>query len=171
MIGNYKVSIPSKYVLSMPDMQGNETNPDFNLMLDKYSTNILKRGWKTEIIGANAISYVQELSVQEFLMIMGFGGDVEYFVPFVKVAEADIDNTVPDGLPNRLDDNGNARTWRTWRDAAHPLGDLIADENGNNYYYFMSATFGQALKAAELLAIHNATDAELVDTIPETIQP
>ena len=154
-------------------MQGNETNPDFNLMLDKYSTNVLKRGWKTEIIGNSAISYVQELNVQEFLMIMGFGGSVEYFVPFVKVAEADIDNTVPDGLPNRTYpicisdcDTENPVTdtavhsWRTWRDATHPLGEAI-----DGFYYFMSATFGSALTSRELMIIHNS-EADLVDEIP-----
>ena len=44
MQGIFEISIPEKYVISIPDLQGIETNPDFKLILDKYCNNILKRG-------------------------------------------------------------------------------------------------------------------------------
>jgi len=140
-------------MLSMPAMDGSEQNPDYNLMLAKYSNNILLRGWKTRVVGSMGVSEIQDLVVDEFLLITAFGGGVKYFNPFIKVAEADIDNEIPEGLPNRtysvcIEDceeeepimEERVHTWRTWRDANHPLSEPIEDEEGNKYYYFMSAS-------------------------------
>lgn len=185
MKGKFIIHVPEKYAISVPDALGNETNPDFHPVVDRYATNILKRGWK--LWNGNNILHaeVHDFTVQELLVLANFEGTVEYFNPFIKVAEADIDSEIPEGLPNRtyqeqigaeteFDSETNEEiqvptyeerihTWRTWRDSTHPLGEPI-----EGFYYFMSATFGKTLTSNELLIIHNSLSAELVDSIPET---
>lgn len=179
MNGIYKLHIPLKYVISYPAMDGSEQNPDYNLMIAKYCNNIILRGWKTESVGDMGISSVKSLIVDEFLLVLNFGGKVEFFSPLVKVAEADIDNQIPEGLSNRtypviIDDSDPANpiteervhTWRSWRDTAHPLGSPIEGS-----YYFMSASFGKVHVDTELLIIHMHTDSTLVDAAPIVDDP
>lgn len=185
MQGTFIIHVPEKYAISVPDAQGNETNPYFHPVVDRYATNILKRGWKLWSVGDVLHAEVKDFTVQEMLVLNRFDGGVEYFNPFIKVAEADIDSEIPEGLPNRtyqeqvgteteLDPETNEEiqvptyqerihTWRTWRDSTHPLGEPI-----EGFYYFMSASFGNTLTSNELLIIHNSLTAELADSIPET---
>ena len=185
MQGTFIIQIPEKYGISVPDAQGNETNPYFHPVVDRYASNLLKRGWKLWNGNNMLHAEVHDFTVQELLVLSNFEGTVEYFNPFIKVAEADIDSEIPEGLPNRtyqeqigveteLDPETNEEiqvpiyeerihTWRTWRDSTHPLGEPI-----EGFYYFMSASFGKTLTSNELLTIHNAPTAELVDSIPET---
>ena len=190
MKGTFIIQIPEKYAISVPDAQGNETNPYFHPVVDRYATNLLKRGWKLRNGNNMLHAEVHDFTVQELLVLTNFEGTVEYFNPFIKVAEGNIDDEIPEGLPNRVyshqvgvkeeedlidEDTGvvhtvevpdyedRIHTWRTWRDSTHPLGEPI-----KGFYYFMSATFGKTLASNELLTIHNSLSAELVDSIPET---
>ncbi len=186
MQGTFIIQIPEKYAISVPDALGNETNPYSHPVVDRYSTNLLKRGWKLWNGNNMLHAEVHDFTVQELLVLTNFEGTVEYFNPFIKVAETDIDSEIPEGLPNRTyqvegdsevigidPDTGDEmleptyedriHTWRTWRDSTHPLGEPI-----EGFYYFMSASFGKTLTSNELLTIHNAPTAELVDSIPET---
>ena len=36
MKGTFIIDLPEKYIISVPDINGNETNPYFVTMLDKY---------------------------------------------------------------------------------------------------------------------------------------
>lgn len=175
MKGTFIIDLPEKYIISVPDINGNETNPYFVTMLDKYCDNIIRRGWKVCNIGDRIHAEVLSLSVEELELINMFDGNVQYFCPFIKVGKNDIDSTIPEGLRDRtyIYDTGliteegesvtleQTHTWRTWRDDSHPLGEVI-----DGYYYFMSATFGYTLSGEELMIIHNSTSAELVDEIP-----
>ena len=126
--------------------------------------NIIKRNWPYKITDdTNKVqATVMSLVLQEFLMIKQFGGKVDGYNPMIRVAEADIDNEIPEGLPNRTDAEGNIRTWRTWRDDTHPLPEP-EDIDGTLYYTFVSYTFGKALTDDELLIIYNSPDAQLID--------
>jgi len=175
MKGTFIIDLPEKYIISVPDINGNETNPYFVTMLDRYCNNIIRRGWKVWNGGDRIHAEVLSLSIEELELINMFDGNVQYFCPFIKVNENDIDSTVPEGLSNRtyIYDTGliteegelvtleQTHTWRTWRDSSHPLGEII-----DGYYYFMSATFGYTLSGEELMIIHNSASAELVDEIP-----
>lgn len=174
MIGKFEITIPQKYVISMPDMEGNETNPDFSLLLDKYCNNIVRRGWKVWDNSNNLHAEVRSLIVDELLLIRQYSGTVKYFNPIVKVAELEIDSEIPIGLPNRtytiIVDNTDpenpvteekVHTWRSWRSPNHPLGEVF-----EGFYYFISATYGKTLTCTELLIIHQSATATLVDTKP-----
>lgn len=175
MKGTFIIDLPEKYIISVPDINGNETNPYFITMLDKYCNNIIRRGWKVWNGNERIHAEVLSLTVEELELIDMFEGSVQYFCPFIKVAEEDIDTIIPEGLSNRtyiydtglLNEEGEAvtleqtHTWRTWRDDSHPLGDVV-----NGYYYFMSATFGATLPSKELMIVHNSESAKLVDEIP-----
>ena len=101
MQGIFEISIPEKYVISIPDMEGNETNADFTPMLDKYCNNILKRGWKVWNGGPALHAEIHSLVVQEFLLILGFEGSIKYYNPFVKVEKVAINDEISEGLPNK----------------------------------------------------------------------
>lgn len=181
MKGTFIISIPEKYVISIPDIQGNETNPYFNVLADKYATNMLKRGWKLWNDDNKLNAEVKDFVVQEMLLVVALEGTVQYFNPFIKVAEQFIDEVIPEGLSNRTYfttdmtdpyapvEVENIHTWRTWRSPNHPLPAPI-DVEGINYYFFMSATFGNTLTSDELMIIHQSENATLVDTI-DTIPP
>lgn len=184
--GTFKISIPEKYIISDPDINGNETNPYFLTIADRYATNCLKRGWKLWNESDRLFAEVKRLRVDEFELIMMFEGEIEWYNPFIKVSEVDIDSEIPEGLPNRIykvqigtesdidpETNeeyqipiyeDNVHTWRSWRDQSHPLGEPI-----NGFYYFMSATFGKTLTGSELFIIHNSPYCELVNEIPYDI--
>ncbi len=170
------ITLDGKYVLMQPDENGNNINPDYSPVLDMYAMNIVKRNWPYKIDDNNKVqATVMDMILQEWQMILAYGGSTRGYMPFIKVAEADIDNEVPEGLPNRTyevciaDCEGEepvmetrVHTWRTWRDATHPLPEVSED----GYYYFVSYTFGKGLTDSELMTIYNSTDAELVDKIP-----
>ena len=158
MDGYYEMRIAEKYIISQPDVDGTEMNPDFNNMLYKYATNILLRGWKTWSYDGNIYGGIKSLTVDEFLLLLAFGGDVKYVDFYIKVAEADINNLVPEGLPNRLDVDGIPHSWATWRVPNYPLGDAV-----DGYYKFPSYSFGKYLTAEQLMIIHNSADAELIE--------
>jgi len=103
-------------------------------------------------------------------VVNDLGGEVYFYNPYIKVAEANIDDEIPEGLPNRtytvvIDDSDpdniiteeRVHTWRTWRDENHPLGDVV-----NGYYYFISNTFFDYLLGSELVLINNATGVEII---------
>ena len=183
MQGTFIIQIPEKYAISVPDALGNETNPYFHPVVDRYASNLLKRGWKLWNGNNMLHAEVHDFTVQELLVLTNFEGTVEYFNPFIKVAGADIDSEIPEGLPNRtyqeqvgteaeIDPETNeeiqvpihstkVHTWRTWRDSTHPLGEPI-----EGFYYFMSASFGKTLTSDELLIIHNSQTATLIDEMP-----
>jgi hypothetical protein len=175
MIGLFEIGVLEKYVMSVPDENGNETNSDYNIQLVKHADNILRRGWKTWNGNGYINARVKTLTVNEFLLVMKFNGYVKYFNPYIKIAETNINNNVPTSLPNatytetvtdpETGKNTNTiinRTWKTWRDVNHPLSDPIEE-----YYYFISASYGISLSGNDLLTIYNSDDATLVDMIPE----
>ena len=161
-------------------IRGNETSDG-----NKYITSIRsnKRTIKAALPKRNAVVPKPEptMTVEELVLIMESGiytdsdGNIFYpevyqFNPIIKVSIEDIDREIPEGLPNRTWINGSGpdnpveiiHTWRTWRSSieTRPM-ELIED-----YYYFISATFGDTLTGEELMIIHNDLYAELVDEKP-----
>lgn len=165
MTGLFEISIPEKYVISEPDLEGNETSINFNTLADKYCNNIIRRGWKVWNGDSSIHAEVKSLTVGEFLLICSFEGECKYYNPYIKISEEYIDNVIPEGLSNREYLDGDiikVHTWRTWRSSeeSYPL-QLI---EGN--YYFVSYSFGNTLTSQELMTIYNNQDSTLVDELP-----
>jgi len=180
-----RLTIPSKYIKKAP-ISG---NPDYISTLAEYATNMYIYGAKP--ISSGGITTVDltldaeaDFDIDHFNMLTQLPDiKVDFYNPFIKVAETDIDNAIPEGLSNRtykeqVDttiekeiETGEEiqvpvyetriHTWRTWRDNSHPLSEPI-----EGYYYFMSATFGKSLSSEELYIIHNSIHADLIDYYP-----
>lgn len=163
-------------------------NPNFDPQMFAYRDDLITQGiqpyrdngYLVADIDTSRVSF----NVNDFLLVISKGGEVKFFNPLVKVNELNIDDEIPEGLPNRTyqeqtgisitidEETGEEieepiyeekiHTWRSWRDKSHPLGNII---DGN--YYFMSATFGKTLSSDELMLIHNSNGVELVDKKPE----
>ena len=131
---------------------------------------------------------VPNISVNTFLKVSTLEkGDIKYWQAWMKIQDINIDNEIPEGLPNRTYEvcisdcetenpvyETRVHTWRTWRDVGHPLPDPLEDPNDNlMYYYTLTYTFGQTLTMDELLIIHNSADAVLIDyaDIPFPTEP
>lgn len=168
-------------------------NPDYMPALAEYIINMYIYGVKPvsqgEMTTADLSNDAEvDFDIDHFSMLMQLpGAKVEFYMPFIKVAELDIDSEIPEGLSNRTyqeqvgteievdPETGEEiqvptyeeriHTWRTWRDSSHPLGEPVG-----GFYYFMSAPFGNTLPSDELLIIHNSLTAELVDAVPEIIE-
>lgn len=181
-----RLTIPSKYIKKAP-MTG---NPDYIEALAEYATNMYIYG--AIPVSVNGITTVDltndaeaDFDIDHFNMLSQLPGvKVEFYMPSIKVAEADIDNEIPEGLSNRTYQEQvgtvvttdpeteeeiqepvyetRVHTWRTWRDNSHPLPEPV-----EGYYYFMSATFGKTLLFEELKIIFNSSNVELVDGKPK----
>lgn len=172
--------------LLLKQLVDGEANPLFNSEAFAFREDLISEGAEPYSDGTylycdmvsmdriNGRSATIAFSVKDLVFVKNdLGGDVFNFAPWVKVAEADIDNEVPEGLPNRIEisydytdpDNPvevqTARTWRTWRDDGHPLSEPI-----EGFYYFQSNTFYNYLTGTELMIIYNSVNATLVDEVP-----
>lgn len=163
-----KIQMNQKYLIKSP-FSG---NVDFDQNVADYRENLLTWGCQPkkegDLITIELINGVK-LDVNDFLFVMSKDdGGVSYYNPFVKVDADYIDEAVPSDLSNStyfvLDSENNMiihpHTWRTWRDSVHEL--FLIDD----YYYFISSTFGNTLSCKDLLLIHGADGVELVDNMP-----
>jgi len=159
-------------------------DPFYDQDIKDWSLELLEYGYGRTKLGNVFITEAEGISVDDFLTLMSIdNGNQVGWLPFIKVNDADIDNEVPVGLDNRTyeeciancdqDPEGPTppeyvtviRTWRTWRDANHPLPDPIGEpiEAPTEYnYYFVAHTFGVARRSYELLIIQNNADSELI---------
>ena len=153
-----EIIIPYKYI--------DPTNSSFfNDEIYDWSVLMLNLAYPRQSIGERVHITSPNISIDNFHQTLALdNGDVKNWAAWMKIAETDIDNEIPEGLPNRDDGQGGIHTWRTWRDAGHPLPDPIEDPaDGLMYYYTITFTFGKTLTSSELLIIDNSADAELID--------
>lgn len=162
------------------------------MTVKEYIENMVFRGWK-RWNGDNKIHVnVKSLSVQEMLVLKTLrDGEVYNFHPFIKLNENDINNEIPEGLPNRLfiaiaeytNEEGElvpelpekAKTWQQW------LLNLDRDNNsqtnvvsfinheGYNYYYTQVYANGiENITGTHLMIIYTDgnSDVTLVDDLP-----
>ena len=110
---------------------------------------------------------IKSLSINEFLLVCNFEGEVSNFNPWIKLHIDKINDPVPEGLSNRtyigIDGEEKVRTWRTWRSSEtfYPLYKI------GDYFYFISSTFGNTITSKELKIIHDLDGLELVEEIPQ----
>lgn len=126
-----------------------------------------------------------KLEVSDFMMLIGVrDGDVSNYNPWVKVAEADLQNIVPEGLPERLitvviDDTDpekivteqQSKTWYEWGRGFQTREQTESNMHLNiieGYAYFKptNGNRGKYLSGAELVIIHQGADSELVREMP-----
>lgn len=164
MRGHFKISILPKYIISIPDETGQETNEYFSSLLDKYSTNILKRGWKVYEDGDFISADVKSLTVDEFLLLMQFGGRAYNFAPGIKVEAININDAIPEGLPNRTyvneDEETIVHTWSSWHDDMH-----INFTYSDGSILISSMPFSTYLSDSVLLTIHNSPGVQLTEGV------
>jgi len=181
MKGTYIIQANEAYVIKGIDdtMFAHEVLP--GITVDDYVLNMVKRGWKRWNGDGRIHCEAKELKVWEFLKVMELDkGDVIYFNPFIKIAESDFDNTLPEGLPNRIKaavidpespDSENPiileperpKTWREWQ-----IGNIIPELIEG--YWYVNANYGNVngvtLTGTELMIVYNSNDATLVDEKP-----
>ena len=145
----------------------NPNSPLYSDTVKEWSDYALSLGLQRETLGEQVKITAEDITVAVFLDIKALDNNkVEYFTCSIRVLDTDIDNEIPDGLPNRIDPNtGNPHTWRTWHDEYHPLPAPLEDpENvGVYHYYLLSYPFGVPLTDDELMIAHNVADAMLWD--------
>lgn len=185
MKGNFEIKVDEKYIISQLQ-NGVQMNTYYSPDLDAYALNMAKRGWKLWNGDGRLHAEVKELTINEFLLVMSLdSGEVEYFTPYVKISEADINNEVLEGLPNRTypaytdpSDEENpievperVKTWNEWllnysMDGVQ--GNYTATLIDGFWYYNVNGIYKglQYMTGSELMLIHNSVDAELVDEVP-----
>jgi len=166
-----EIFFPTKYI--------EVGDPFFNQGIKDWSTLMSELNYDRWTTGSLIHVKPDNISVQNFLDLMSMDDGGEYwYTCYIKVLDLDIDNEIPVGLPDREYEvciadcetetpvmETRVHTWRTWRDANHPLGDPLEDPNniGTFHYYFVSYPFGTPLKDTELLIVHDSIDSELID--------
>lgn len=189
-----KIDIQSQYTLDRP-ISGTSFDTDTQAKVDllkQYMGNLIM--YESESYTRGGITTVKlfsdgekDFDIDHLNLIMSFeGSQVEGWRPYVKIAEADINNEVPEGLPNRVysaipeyeDEEGNVvsevpervKTWNEWflnfsRNGVQ--GNYTATLNDGYWYYNLNyVSLNDDINGTELLLIHNSVDAELVDSLP-----
>lgn len=194
-------NIPSWYVIKsdtedftaedkLATYTGDMDLTDFVTAIRSYISNMYGYGVQPVTSGGYSRAILTNDATNDFklkhlLMISCINGAlVEDYYPLVKVLATDMDNPVPDGLPNCIkaavmsewDGEGNeedftpveleAERLKTWTEWANLDTDAYNGVVVDDYHYF-GAHFGNdkgaALSIDELLLIYAADDAELVD--------
>jgi hypothetical protein len=167
-----RIHLNGKYV--------NPFHPELDEVMEKWF-NWLERQKPRKRGTANGVIWIEidYLLVNEFNMLGQYDdAKVEYFNPFLKIAEADFDNEIPEGLPNRMTAEewdytdpenpvlitpSRVKTWREWQ-----IGNIIP-ELIEGFWYVRSSygnTNGASLKYDEMLILQNSSDVEFVDSKP-----
>lgn len=165
------ITIHKKYVIETVV----EQNPDLDNAVLTYIRNLTSMGCKRDVITPDTIMVTitpKQNSTSPFephhlpfVLSYDLGGVVNYS-PYIKVSEANIDEQITDGLPNRTyldgDNVEQIHTWRTWEMPNYPLPEPI-----EGYYYLLSYRgTGNYLKDTELMLIYNDSNAELINDRP-----
>lgn len=161
------IKIPEKYVIHYID------SDDIDPQLMAYKENLLS--WKDECEMKRIPIYIHimcspmiPMEVYHFLMLMGkVDCHVENYDPFVRVLAANYNDEVPEGLPHREDEEGNVRTWKTWRSEGH---EETQPNPIDGNFYFRSSRFGNPLKDTELILIHNSEGVGLINDKDKPIE-
>jgi hypothetical protein len=172
-----RIQMNEKYVIEAP-LSG---NVDYDPMAASYRNNLLTWGCTSkkqgDLVVMELINGVT-LDVTDFQFIMSKdNGDIKYWNPRIKIAEANINDEVPEGLPNRMtaevwdytdEENpvliepSRPKTWVEWFGVNYPP--IIIE--GYHYYVSVGGNKGFSLTGSELMIIHNTTGVELVTEMP-----
>lgn len=176
--------IPSWYVIKSDeeDFSGTEGLTELVAQVRSYISNMVGYGKSVSLNTAGGYTSAElngqaqsDFKLKHFLLVSDvIGGEVEYYIPYIKIADADMSNEVPEGLPNRLvpatyDEEGveltpeRVKTWTEWVQTNYTITTI----EGYSYFRSNAGNYqGKSLTSSELLIIHNSTDAELVDSLP-----
>lgn len=101
-----------------------------------------------------------DLSVSEIVQILTAGGEIKEYLMAFKADKDILNDTVPVGLPNRLDAFGDAKTFKNWFDSTAEIwinASLIADSTKICFYTNpIGTTKQQYLTGNEMLILFNA---------------
>lgn len=102
---------------------------DFNQNVQNLCIQAVVSGATVEYKGGNVLYNIhsENLPAATAKSLVSLGLDVLAYPFFIKMNPTD---TVPAGVPNRLDGDGNAHTWNTWKLANY---DIHTATNGDKY--------------------------------------
>jgi len=153
-------------------------SPYYQETLDGWDIRFLKRGYPRKKLGDRIQTDIEYLEVVDFLSLKQLPDtEVLFYNPVIKIAEANWDDELPEGLPNRtktviVDDSDpeniiteeQVKTWREWQGGnINPVlieGFWYVNSNYGNYK-------GACLKDSELVIIHNSDGVVLINNKPE----
>lgn len=156
--------------MTIPRSQINPGGPLWDLALTLQAQG-LSRNTVSTATATSAEIKAGEVTLEHVAAVVGLGGAVEAWPCWLRLAAADLDSPVADGLPNRTDAQGAVRTWGQWHDPALSSGprlNIAGDEAlvATNGFGADPDGAAVALLAAAGLTVLSAAEAAALQTDP-----